>query len=124
MKTVAEYIEDIDRMYIECRKERLSRMDLKWGKWSAEMNREIRKRIEEQDDPDNVRLKYVFIYWNLRSRLLEVYYKHRLGKNSLKKKLGKQLEQTREFIFEIPLGKLREISTDEMRKIILEGMEL
>jgi hypothetical protein len=93
-----DYIKIIDERYLEAKKERLSRINPKWGKWSAEMNRELRARIESKKDPEELALKYVIIYWTLRSKMLELHHKSKFfGKNKIKK-LGKEALEIKEMI--------------------------
>jgi hypothetical protein len=94
MKTPIDYVEDIDKMFEECKMEGISRMDQKWGVWSGEMNRETRKRIEEEDT-ESLKLKYVFVYWQNMSQLLELYFKYgkkMFGKNKIKMKMREAAE--------------------------------
>jgi len=92
------YLQIIDEKYFEAKKERLSRFDVKWGKWSREMNLELRARIETKTDPEELALKYVIIYWTLRSKMLELHHKSRiLGKNKIKK-LGDEAREIKVMI--------------------------
>lgn len=88
MRTPIEYVEDIDGQFFVCRSKKLSRMSVEWGKFSVDMNREIKERIEN-DDPEKMTLKYVFIYWTTVSQLLELYYTKRgglFGKGKIRRK--------------------------------------
>jgi hypothetical protein len=92
-----EYLQIIDERYYEAKKERISRLDIKWGKWSSEMNREIRKRIETKD-PDELALKYVIVYWTIRSKMLELHHKSKFfGKNKIHK-LGEEALKVKNMI--------------------------
>ncbi len=102
MKTPIEYIELIDSKYKEAKAKKLSRFSKKWGKWSTAMNLETRKRIKSGKDPDEIKLQYVFIYWTLRSQLLEAHKVSRLGSGKAKRKV---------ILNEI--NKIREVIKDE-----------
>ena len=65
MTTAIEYLNLIDRKYLEARKSKISRFSVEWGQWSAAMNRVIQIRIKDIGDADRVRLGYVFIYWTM-----------------------------------------------------------
>uniref|UniRef100_A0A6M3LC38 Uncharacterized protein n=1 Tax=viral metagenome TaxID=1070528 RepID=A0A6M3LC38_9ZZZZ len=69
-----QLLELIDEFYNDAVLNGLSRFDVRWGKWSYAMNREINQRIKA-DDPHAARLRYVTVYWVLKSQLLEVHYK-------------------------------------------------
>ena len=58
-----EYLLLIDRMY-EKYKGKIRRVDLKWGEWSAPMNRQIRKAIENHH-PKMDKYGLIFKYWIL-----------------------------------------------------------
>jgi len=81
-----DYVEIIDDRYEEAKKDGISRMDIKWGMWSADMNRELRKLTEDEGNPNQLIYKYVFVYWILKSQLLELYYQ-RKGKSKIKQKV-------------------------------------
>jgi hypothetical protein len=69
MKQVTEYIDLIDKEYVEAKKKGISRLSIEWGTWSAKMNREIREKRK------NDRLyALVFAYRQNRSQLLELRY--------------------------------------------------
>lgn len=85
-----EYVDFIKEHYRKAKKEGLSRFSVEWGKWSTEMNRGLRKKIDTDTDEDQVsRWKYIIIYWTVLSQLLEVYFKssHVIAKFKAKKVL-------------------------------------
>ena len=96
MKTVEELLELIDVKYHEAKRLNLSRFDLWWGEWSALMNRSLRGRIK--GNPNDLRLKYLFVYWSLRSQLLELHYKHKLFRRKEKRDIVDELKTIREMI--------------------------
>jgi len=88
MKEPEEFREAIDKKFREARAKRLSRMDMEWGMWSADMNRQLRVYTEKKD-PKQILYKYIFVYWTLMSQLLELnyHYKNKLfGKVHIKRK--------------------------------------
>jgi len=88
MKTPINYVNEIDANFLICSSKKLSRLSVEWGKFSVDMNREIRERIEN-NDPDTLMLKYVFIYWVNRSQHLQLLYEKRgglLGKGKIRRK--------------------------------------
>jgi hypothetical protein len=89
MKEPEEFRKTIDDKFEEAKAKGLSRMDMKWSLWSAEMNRELRT-YTEKESPKQVLYKYTFLYWILKSQLLELYYKYGdkfYGKGKIKKKI-------------------------------------
>jgi len=68
---------------------KIGRIDLKWGRWSVVMNKEIRRRLDEK--PDNApQLAMVYNYWVIMSQLLELKFRYKkklFGKNKIKKKI-------------------------------------
>jgi hypothetical protein len=109
MKTPEQYVNEIDALFIKCRAKKLGRMSLEWGEPSAEMNREIRQRIEDKD-PESVKLKYIYVYWVLRSGLLELFARSKGGllfKGKITRQ-SRECKKIRKVIFEItkenPLG--------------------
>jgi hypothetical protein len=68
---------------------KISRLDIKWGKWSVIMNKEIRRRIDEKAD-NTPQLAMVYNYWVVISQLLELKFKYKgklFGKVKIKKKI-------------------------------------
>jgi len=86
---IRDYLDLIDEKYFEAKREGRSRLSVAWGKWSAEMNRETRRKIKEKH-PQAILLKYVFNYWVNRSQLLESYCGGRLKQLKLKRLLKKE----------------------------------
>ncbi len=68
---------------------KISRIDLKWGKWSVVMNKEIRRRLDSK--PKNApQLAMVYNYWIVISQLLELKFIYKgkfFGKNKIKQKI-------------------------------------
>ena len=79
MKTPEEYIELIDKQYSEAKKERIPRVDIKWGMWSAEMNRETRKYTKEHPREElSEYYNLVYGYWVVTSQLLDLHYQRKV----------------------------------------------
>lgn len=98
-KEVQHYLDIIDEQYIKARKEKMSRFDIRWGRWSTGMNKELRKKIEAKNKLSGY-FGYVFVYWVNRSQLLELHFQSKgISKyfNTAKKKQlareGKQILQ-------------------------------
>ena len=88
MKQPEEFRNAIDKKFEVARAKGISRMSLEWGMWSGELNREL-KTYSEKEGPKQVLYKYTFVYWVLKSQLLELYhvYKGKLfGKVHIKRK--------------------------------------
>jgi hypothetical protein len=70
---------------------KISRIDIKWGKWSVVMNKEIRRRLDEKPSPKNApQLAMVYNYWIVMSQLLELKFRYKgkfFGKNKIKQKI-------------------------------------
>jgi len=90
MEDVMNYIMLIDEKYIEAKMNRRSRFGLDWGKWSRNMNLEVREKIESGNHPERALLKCILPYWLTTSELLEAHYKSRIFGDAKKKRLSKQ----------------------------------
>jgi len=94
---IRDYIRLIDSKYAEAKAKRISRLDPEWGKWSTEMNRETKAKTQTGKHPQEVLLKYVYIYWVNRSQLLELH-KSKWRKKALKIKLAREGRKIRKLI--------------------------
>lgn len=95
---IEEYIKLIDDKYYEAKRNKISRFDILWGKWSREMNLEIKDRLQTKNAPETPRLKMVVFYWIIRSQLLENYYKHTIQGFLKRKKLNNEANAMKEMI--------------------------
>ena len=120
METPIEYLNLIDRKYLEAKRNKISRFSVEWGKWSAVMNRVIQARIKDKGDADKVKLGYVFIYWTIMSRLIELHYKFRLFKNREKKRLLDESVDIKEII--TTGNGLQPLSEDDLKKVLIKGI--
>ncbi len=120
MKTPEEYLNEIDKYYSWAKRDRVSRFDVTWGKWSVIMNRAIRLRIRDERDPDNLKLKYVFIYWTIMSQLLELHFRFRILRNKQKRKLFKEASDIKEII--LTGNGLQPLSEDDLEEQLLKGI--
>lgn len=123
MITPEQYLDYIDKQYEQGRVKGLSRLDILWSKWSREMNVEIRRRIDSKEDPEELRLKYVYLYWLNRSQLLEVHFMHpnKWSKNGTKKRLARTGKHIRKMVCS-PNGELDDLSPDELQQRLLSGV--
>jgi len=95
---IADFVQEIDDNYKRARFNRVSRMDITWGKWSRDLNLRMRARQDESIDPNKSLLVWCFMYWMNRSQLLELYFKHRLTRERAKRNLAEEGEQMRKTI--------------------------
>lgn len=120
METPIEYLNLIDRKYLEAKRNKISRFSVEWGQWSASMNRIIQARIKDQGDADKVKLAYVFIYWTIMSRLIELHYKFRLFKNKEKKRLLDESVDIKEII--TSKDGLQPLSEGDLKRALIKGI--
>jgi hypothetical protein len=91
------YLDLIDKQYYRCKSEGISRLSIEWGVWSRKMNIEIRSKIKLDDD-QSTGYKYIFNYWATKSQLLELHYKSKILRASMKKKLAETAKVLKEII--------------------------
>lgn len=112
------YLDLIDKNYLAAKKNRTSRFSVEWGKWSREMNIKTRELIESKD-PQALELKYIFIYWTIKSQLLELYHKSKILKLGAKKKLEKEARILKR---DIMSGELSDLTEKTMQERLLKGV--
>ncbi len=112
------YLDLINKNYLAAKKSRTSRFSIEWGKWSREMNIETRELIESKN-PQALELKYVFIYWTIKSQLLELYHKGKILKLGTKKRLEKEARVLKKDILS---GELSDLTEKTMQERLLEEM--
>lgn len=123
--TVDELIKYIDNQYKHAKSKGWSRMSVDWGKWSREMNLVLRERIEALEAKENlcVQLKCVYIYWLVRSQLLELHYKGKKWLYKSKRRiLVNQLKELLEIIDD-PLSMKAEKLPDNFMDMVLQGLK-
>lgn len=112
--TVRDYVDLIDKKYRAAKEEGISRFSVEWGRWSREMNVETRKK-------EGVLFKYVFIYWTLKSQLLEVFYKSpsKLLRQGKKRRLQEEISDIKKIILsgKAPDG---DLTDKDLQKILLK----
>lgn len=118
MTEASEYIELIDQKYLEAKMIRISRFSVEWGKWSREMNLGINE-LTKSKTPQVSILKYVFVYWINRSKLLELYHKSKMGKLGLKKRLEKEGQELKKGILS---GRPPKMTDENMKETILKDI--
>jgi len=121
--TPKEFVELIREFYDDARKIPLSRYDLKWAKWSVTMNDELRGRIMSKKDPEELKLKYVIVYWTLKSQLLELCFKYPRFKLSQKKKVAKEARKIRMIIESADGLHVPAIESKDIMEIVLRGFK-
>jgi hypothetical protein len=89
-KEVIDFLTEIDDNFHRSKVNRVSRMDITWGKWSRDLNLRMRERQDQTEDPTKSLLVWLFMYWMNRSQLLELNFKHRLTHNAAKRELIEQ----------------------------------
>lgn len=117
-KSPEEYVEYIDEQYLIAKKKKLSRLSVEWGKWSREMNLELRGRIESREDPEELRLKYVIVYWTLKSQLLELHHSKPHSGRAKKKKVAKEAKQIKTLILHNNLLKDFKLDAELTKKML------
>jgi len=120
MKTAIEYLNEIDEHYSWAKRNKVSRFDVRWGTWSATMNRGIKIRIKNEDDSENLKLKYVFIYWSMVSELLELHFKFRFLRSKKKRILLTESIHIKEVI--TTGNGLQPLSEEDLIKQLFKGM--
>lgn len=118
MTEAKKYIELINQKYLEAKRNKISRFSVEWGKWSRDMNLEIGE-LTKSKTPQVATLKYVFVYWINRSKLLELYHKSKISNMGLKKRLEKEGQQLKKDILS---GKLPKMTTESMKETILKDV--
>ncbi len=112
-----ELLDHIDDQYRFAKRGRFSRFSIMWGTWSREMNLDLRKRIESKKDPEELALKYVIIYWTIRSQMLELYFKSKFFGRPKIKRLAKEAADIKELII---TGELSDISWEQAARTDLK----
>ena len=118
MKNKEELLDYIDDKYMSAKLRKVSRFSVEWGAWSREMNLGLRKRIESKKDPEELALKYIIIYWTIRSQMLELFYKRKFFGKVKKERLAKEAADIKELIL---TGDLKDISWEQAAKSVLKG---
>lgn len=111
-KEILDYMEITEQKYQECKIKRVSRFSPEWGVWSREMNLTTKKET-------GVAYKYLFVYWILKSELLELHFKSKYGKQGKKKKLSNEAKDIRKII---ELGEGPDLVDDDIKKRLLKGV--
>jgi len=107
-----DYIDLIDEKYQEAKQQKLSRLSVEWGTWSREMNLKTKNY-------KNLGFKYLFIYWVMKSQLLELHFKTRF-KQSKKKQLAREAKNYRKIILS---GNADIIDDDFLKRKLLKGIK-
>lgn len=120
MKTPIQYLDLIDREYLEAKKNRISRFSVEWGQWSASMNRIIQVKIKDISDADCIKFRYVFVYWMIMSQLIELHYKFKILRNKEKKRLFEESVDIKNII--ITGNGLQPLSEGYLKRELMKGL--
>jgi hypothetical protein len=96
-ENIKNLLDIVDQKYYEAKRNKISRLDPKWGEWSRRMNLFLRKKIDESG-PNRTAYQYLFVYWLNRSQLLELYFKSTIGQMSKKSTLKKEAVQLKQHV--------------------------
>ena len=115
------YLDKIDEAYFKGKISGLSRYSIEWGKFSREMNLEVRKKIET-GHPEKLLLKMIMPYWINRSVQLEIYFekKHKIRQNRLRF-LSKECERIRKDIGQGKYDEADWLSVADIARMSLKG---
>ena len=89
---VEQYIQQIDDLYNELKLHRISRMSVEWGKPSRQINILLREKLRDESIPENEKTqwRYAFVYWTIKSQMLELHHKSKLFGTTKKKRLARK----------------------------------
>jgi len=118
--TPKQLVDLIDLKFSAGKQKGLSRFSTEWGLWSRQMNLYIQQKIKE-NGPKKVLFKYVMYYWTIKSQMLELNFRSKIGKLGKKNKLKNEAVGIKKTILNPP-DKLQDISVDELAKKITEGV--
>lgn len=119
-----QFIDLIDEFYVDAALEGVSRFEPKWGIWSRQMNLEINTRVK-LEDPDAFQLKYVTVYWVLKSQMLELVRKDGLMARFQEKKLAIEADKIKEMIKTGIVGdSMKPLSLDDLAVMVLGGTDV
>jgi len=93
---IIELIEFIDNKYREY-KGKVSRYSVEWGKWSREMNLDVRKKIETNHEY-KIFYQYIYIYSVNRSQLIELNFAPQILRQGKKKKIAKEGAKIKKYL--------------------------
>jgi hypothetical protein len=110
--TPKQLVDLIDQKFSEGKKKGLSRLSIEWGIWSRKMNLYVRKKIDE-NGPNSTLFGYVMIYWTIKSQLLELNFRSRIGKLGKKNRLKNEAVYLKKVILNPP-GNLKDVSMNEI----------
>lgn len=117
---IEQFLVAIDDHFTICKDGQFNRLSIEWGKWSRNMNISLRKHMEELEEEDEDRKKWLFVhaYWIIKSRLLNYHLKNRI---LMKKKIRIAVKELKEYR-RYALGKNPpEISEQELARMLLKG---
>jgi len=86
--TPSAYMIQVDEMFDECKKKRLSRFSDEWDNFSKVINTERKETAAKLEGNEQILLNMALLYWFNKSELLELHFKKRLFKQNFKNKLA------------------------------------
>jgi hypothetical protein len=117
--TPKQLVDLIDQKFTAGKQKGLSRFSIEWGLWSRQMNLYIQEKIGE-NGPKAILFKYAMYYWVLKSQMLELNFRSKIGKLGRKNKLKNEAIGIKKTILNPP-GNLQDVSMDELAIKIAEG---
>jgi hypothetical protein len=89
---VEQYIRQIDDLYNELKPRRTSRVSVEWGKPSRQINILLREKLRDELISENEKIQwlYAFVYWTIKSQMLELHHKSKLFGATKKKRLARE----------------------------------
>lgn len=117
--TPKQLVDLIDQKFLAGKQKGLSRFSIEWGLWSRQMNLYIQEKIKE-NGPKVILFKYAMYYWTVKSQMLELHFRSKVGKLGKKNKLKNEAIQIKKTVLN-PSGSLQDISADELAMRIAEG---
>ena len=119
--TPKQLVDLIDQKFTAGKQKALSRFSIEWGLWSRQMNLYIQEKIKENGSKTKTILfKYAMYYWVIKSQMLELNFRSKIGKLGKKNKLKNEAVGIKKIILNPP-GNLQDISVDELAMKIAEG---
>ena len=117
--TPKQLVDLIDQKFTAGKQKELSRFSIEWGLWSRQMNLYIQEKIKE-GEPKAILFKFTLYYWVIKSQMIELNFRSKIGKLGKKNKLKNEAIGIKKIILNPP-GNLQDALTDELAMKIAEG---
>jgi hypothetical protein len=118
--TPKQLVDLIDQKFLAGKQKGLSRFSIEWGLWSRQMNLYVQEKIKE-GGPKAILFKFTLYYWVIKSQMLELNFRSKIGKLGKKNKLKNEAIGIKKIILNPP-GNLQDALTDELAMKIAEGV--